>query len=123
MARAARLTDLMDWKTGGSMNGMNTELLCKVGEMLERNQQPDDGIDPDEVKKKFDRFVRELAAGRSDEDLTPDEISTLSGMNSRRHNADWLPSDIADSVGLEKRSTYGDAIMQARFWARSHELR
>ena len=105
------------------MNGMNTELLCKVGEMLERNQQPEDGIDPDEVKKKFGRFVTELAAGRSGEDLTPDEILTVSGMNSRRRGEDRLPSDVSDSLGLEKRSTYGEAIMQARFWARSHELR
>ena len=104
------------------MNGMNTELLCKVGEMLERNPQPDDGIDPDEVKKNFDRFVMELAAGRSAEDLSADEISMLRGMNRRLHGEDSLPSDVAAVLGLEKRSTYYEAIMQARFWARSTEL-
>ena len=86
------------------------ELLLRVGEMFERNQRQK--VNSDEVKKKFDAYVRALAAGFwTPKDLTVEEVWVLGAWDGCC--ADLLPPDVAKALGLEPQTTYGNVITWA----------
>lgn len=86
------------------------EMLYEVGQMFDRNQREE--VNPDEVKKKFDEYVRDLATGRTPKDLTVEEVWTLGDWDGC--GEDLLPPDVAEALGFEQQATYGDAVLTAR---------
>src|SRR5712664_316215 len=97
-------------------------VICALVKMVARSQRGSAGsdetearynVDPEKAKAKFTGIVRDLVAGHSCEDLNPDEIDTLRQMDRRRGTADRLPSDVADALKLDRKSTYGEAIQLA----------
>ncbi len=92
------------------MNTKTTPLLYEVGKIVLRNQGVN--VDRGETKSKFDACVRLLAEGRGVDDLCLEEIHALRTMSNRHH--DRLPEDVAVALGLEKSSTYADAIYLAQ---------
>ena len=86
------------------------ELLLRVGEMFERNQRQE--VNPDAVKKKFDAYVRALAAGFwTPKDLSVEEVFALGDRDGCCE--DLLPPDVAKALGLESQTTYGNVITWA----------
>ena len=84
-------------------------VLFEVGRMLQRNQRVE--VCPDEAKRKFDLYVRTVSAGFAAQELNVEEVYALGDHNRRRE--DRLPSDVAEALGLDKKATYADAILEA----------
>jgi len=95
------------------------ELLLRVGAMFERNQRQE--VDPDETKRKFDAYVRALAAGKSAEDLTVEEVWALGCSDIEGDVEERLPRDVADALGLDPQTTYGEVICEARMEVRDRK--
>ena len=92
------------------------DLQFQLGAMVDRNRKEYiPAPDPDEVKKLFEHWVKETAAGRLVEDLTTDEIEMLKRMDRRNRLSDRVPEEIVAILGLEKRATYSMAICKATF--------
>lgn len=85
------------------------EMLYAVGKMFARN--PRQEVDPAAVCRKFDAYVRDLAAGRTPNDLTVEEVWQLG--ESSLDESEELPPDVARALGLEPESTYGEAVSAA----------
>ena len=93
---------------GGSMNA--DAVLYEVGKMFDRNQREE--VSPDEAKRMFDEYVRDLAEGRTPKDLTVEQVWALGDWDGCCE--DMLPQDVAEALGLEPQATYGDAVLTAR---------
>jgi len=85
------------------------ELFLKVGQMFERNERQK--VNSDEVKKKLNEYVRDLAAGRTPTDLTVEEVWALGAWDGCA--ADPLPPDVAAALGFEQEATYGELVLEA----------
>jgi hypothetical protein len=78
------------------------ELWDTVGKMLARNQRQK--VKPDEVKRKFDAYVRDLAAGRTAIDLSVEEVFELGEPDTSEEH---LPQDVAELLGMKEGASYG----------------
>lgn len=92
-------------------------LLLKVGQMCARNQRPEvPEVRPDEIKAKFDHYVREVAAGRDVDDLDVDDLDVeeVYALGDMRYVApdehNRLPGDVVKLLGIDPGSTYADAL-------------
>jgi hypothetical protein len=106
----------MNTKGGNEMTKAD-ELLLRVGAMFERNQRQQ--VNPDEVKRKFDEYVRDLAEGRTPIDLTVEEVFALGDWDGCCE--DMLPTDVAEALGLEPQTTYGEVIFEAHMEVRGRK--
>jgi hypothetical protein len=100
---------------------MNMPLLFELGEMIVRSKEVGECADPDETKPKIVKYIEDIAAGRPGEDLTREENDAWSEMDRRQLNPDWLPSTIADTVGLRRRTTFADLCLVALHWTRKRQ--
>ena len=82
-------------------------LRYTVGQMLNQEKP---GVNPDEAKRKFDAFVRSTATGHTANPLTAAEAWVLGEPPCSK---DFLPPDISGLLGLEAKTTYGDAYVEA----------
>ena len=100
---------------------MNMPLLFQLGEMILRSEESGVWVDSDDAKPKIIKYVEDIAAGRSGEDLTREENDAWGEMGRRQLNADWLPPTIADTVGLRRRATFADLCLVALHWTRMRQ--
>ena len=90
---------------------IRNKTLYLVGKMLDRKREEPPAVNHEEVRRKFDAIVRDIAAGRTPkEELTDDEAWSLGEPPS---SGEILPPDVTEELGLEAELTYGDAYCAA----------
>jgi len=62
-----------------------------------------------------------VAAGKSAEDLTVEEVWALGCSDMEDDTEERLPRDVADALGLDPQTTYGEVIVEARMEVRDHK--